>query len=259
MKKYGLIGYPLSHSFSEKYFKEKFEQEGLEDCIYENFSLPNLSDLPELIKANPDLCGLNVTSPHKIGVIYYLDKIDEASKAIDAVNCIKIANQHPVEDFFSGELSALKVRLEGFNTDAYGFEESLKPLLKSHHKKALIIGNGGAARAVAYVLKKLDINYVIVTRKPIRKRVTYNQLNKDILEERLIVINTTPIGTSPNINECPDIPYDCITSRHLLYDLIYNPPETEFLKRGKAKGAAIKNGQEMLQLQAEKSWEIWNS
>ena len=259
MKKYGLIGYPLSHSFSEKYFKEKFEREGLEDCVYENFPLSSLSDLPQLIKANPDLCGLNVTSPHKIGVIYYIDKIDEPSKEIDAVNCIKFVNQHPVEDFFSGELSSLKVRLEGFNTDAYGFEESLKPLLKNYHKKALIIGNGGAARAVAYVLKKLDINYSIVTRKLTRKGLTYNQLNKEILEERLIIINTTPLGTSPNINEAPEIPYEYITEKHLLYDLIYNPPETEFLKRGKAKGAITKNGLEMLQLQAEKAWEIWNS
>ncbi len=259
MKKYGLIGYPLGHSFSEKYFKEKFEREGLEDCTYENFPLPSISDLPELIKANPDLCGLNVTAPYKIGVIYYLDKIDAASKEIDAVNCIKIENQHPVEAFFSGELSSLQVRLEGFNTDAYGFEESLKPLLKKHHKKALIIGNGGASRAVAYVLKKLDINYIVVTRKLTRKGILYKQLNENILHDRLIIINTTPVGTSPRIKECPDIPYEYITSKHLLYDLIYNPPETEFLKRGKAQGATIKNGLQMLQLQAEKSWEIWNT
>lgn len=259
MKKYGLIGYPLTHSFSKKFFTEKFEKEGLEDREYELYPLQNLSDLPELINDTPDLCGLNVTVPHKIGVMFYLDKIDPAAKEIDAVNCIKIVNHQPVEAFFSGELSSMKVRLEGYNTDAYAFEASLKPLLKKHHQKALILGNGGAARAVAYVLNKLDISFKLVSRKAIGKQLKYQQLTADVMKERLLIINTTPLGTSPNIEECPDIPYQLLTSKHLLYDLVYNPAETEFMKRGKAQGATVKNGLEMLHLQAEKSWEIWNS
>ncbi|MES3018964.1 MAG: shikimate dehydrogenase [Bacteroidota bacterium] len=259
MKKYGLIGYPLAHSFSKKYFSEKFAKEGYEDREYELYPLQNLSDLPGLINDTHDLCGLNVTVPHKIGVMFYLDKIDPAAREIDAVNCIKIVNHQPVEAFFSGELSSMKVRLEGYNTDAFAFEESLKPLLKKHHQKALILGNGGAARAVAYVLNKLDISYKLVSRRAIGKQMQYKQLTASVMKERLLIINTTPLGTSPNIEECPEIPYDLLTSKHLLYDLVYNPEETEFLKRGKEKGAAIKNGLEMLHLQAEKSWEIWNS
>ncbi|HEY1009958.1 MAG: shikimate dehydrogenase family protein [Daejeonella sp.] len=259
MKKYGLIGYPLTHSFSKKYFSDKFAKEGYSDREYELYPIQNLSDLPELINDTHDLCGLNVTVPHKIGVMFYLDKIDPAAKEIDAVNCIKIVNHQPVEAFFSGELSSMKVRLEGYNTDAFAFEASLKPLLKKHHQKALILGNGGAARAVAYVLGKLDISYRLVSRRAIGKQLKYKQLTADVMKERLLIINTTPLGTAPNIEECPDIPYDLLTSRHLLYDLVYNPAETEFLKRGKEKGAAIKNGLEMLHLQAEKSWEIWNS
>ncbi len=259
MKKYGLIGYPLSHSFSKKYFTEKFENEGYTDRQYELYPLQNLSDLPGLIDSIPDLCGLNVTVPHKIGVMYYLDKIDPAAREIDAVNCIKIVKQHPVEAFFSGELSSIKVRLEGYNTDAFAFEASLKPLLKKHHQKALILGNGGAARAVAYILEKLDISYRLVSRRAIGKQINYDQIDAAVMKERLLIINTTPLGMSPNIAGCPDIPYELLTSKHLLYDLVYNPPETEFLKRGKAQGAVTKNGLEMLYLQAEKSWEIWNS
>lgn len=259
MKKYGLIGFPLTHSFSKKYFTEKFEKDGFEDREYELYPLQNLSDLPELINATPDLCGLNVTVPHKIGVMFYLDKIDPAAKEIDAVNCIKIVNHQPVESFFSGELSSMRVRLEGYNTDAFAFEASLKPLLRKHHQKALILGNGGAARAVAYVLNKLDISYRLVSRRAIGKQITYKHLTESVMKERLLVINTTPLGTAPNIEECPEIPYELLTSKHLLYDLVYNPAETEFLKRGKLQGASIKNGLEMLKLQAEKSWEIWNS
>jgi len=259
MKKYGLIGYPLTHSFSKKYFTEKFSKEGLDSYQYDLYPLPNLSDLPELINSIPDLCGLNVTVPHKIGVMFYLDKVDPAAKEIDAVNCIKIVNHQPVEAFFSGELSSMQVRLEGYNTDAYAFEESLKPLLKKHHHKALILGTGGASRAVAYVLKKLGISYKKVSRRAVGKQLSYKKLSEDILEDYLLIINTSPVGTAPNIEECPDIPYEFLTSKHLLYDLVYNPAETEFLKRGKARGASIKNGLEMLHLQAEKSWEIWNN
>ncbi|HEY0055625.1 MAG TPA: shikimate dehydrogenase [Pedobacter sp.] len=259
MKTYGLIGFPLGHSFSKKYFTEKFESEGLEDCKYELFPLENISDIQELITANPDLCGINVTIPHKIGIMYYLDKVTPEAKAIDAVNCIKIINQKPLESFFTGDFSSMKVRLEGHNTDAYGFEASLKPLLKKYHTKALILGNGGAARAVAFVLEKLNISFQIVSRKASRKQIKYAQLNQGIMKEHLLIINTTPLGMSPNVTACADIPYDYITEKHLLYDLVYNPAETEFLKRGKEKDATIKNGEEMLHLQAEKAWEIWNT
>ncbi|MFM6976319.1 MAG: shikimate dehydrogenase family protein [Sphingobacteriaceae bacterium] len=259
MKKYGIIGYPLAHSFSLGYFTEKFKKEGLSDCEYQAFPIQNISDLPELLKQNPELCGLNVTHPHKIGVIYYLDKLDEAAKEIDAVNCIKIVNNRPVESFFNGELSSTQVRLEGYNTDAYGFEASLKPLLKKQHQNALILGDGGASRAVAYVLKKLHIDYQIVSRRARNKQISYTDLNAEIMAENLLIINTTPLGTFPEIAGCADIPYEYFTDKHLAYDLVYNPAETEFLKRAKARGASIKNGLEMLHIQAEKAWEIWNS
>lgn len=260
MKKYGLIGYPLTHSFSQEYFAEKFKQENLQDeCIYEGFSLPSLSDFPALIKANPDLCGLNVTIPHKIGVIYFMNKLDPAAKAIDAVNCIKILKKRPIDAFFTGEISSSEVHLEGYNTDAFGFEHSLKPLLHKHHQKALILGNGGASRAIAYVLGLLNIDYRFVSRQGKGRNYSYDQLNHEIIEEHTLIVNTTPLGTFPQIDECPDIPYQYLTKRHLLYDLVYNPEESAFLKRGKAKDAATKNGLEMLHLQAEKAWEIWNS
>lgn len=258
MKKYGLIGYPLKHSFSERYFKEKFEREGI-DAVYQAFELPNLSDLDELLKDNPELLGLNVTIPHKIGVMFYLQKIDPVAREIHAVNCIRVVKSKPVESFFSGEFNQLPVRLEGYNTDAYGFEESLKPLLRKHHQKALILGHGGAARAVAYVLKKLDISVRFVSRKPTGKQLSYGGLSEEIIRERTLIVNTTPCGTYPKVDEKPMIPYEFLTDRHLLYDLIYNPEETLFLKEGRERGAATKNGFEMLQLQAEKSWEIWNS
>lgn len=259
MKKYGIIGYPLAHSFSLDYFKEKFKKERLEDCEYQAFPIQNISDLSDIIKNNPDLCGLNVTHPHKIGVIYYMDKLDEAAREIDAVNCIKIINNRPVASFFSGELSTTQVRLEGYNTDAYGFEQSLKPLLKKHHQKALILGDGGASRAVAYVLRKLSIDYHIVSRRARNKQVAYTELNAEMMAEHLLVINTTPLGTFPETDACAPIPYEFFTAKHLAYDLVYNPAESEFLKRAKAQGAEIKNGLEMLHIQAEKAWEIWNS
>ena len=259
MKKFGLIGFPLGHSFSKRYFTEKFEREGLKDCVYELFPIENVSEVQSLISKNPDLCGINVTIPHKIGIIYYIDKVSPEAKAIDAVNCIKIIKQKPVESFFTGEFTSMKVRLEGYNTDAYGFEASLKPLLKKHHNKALVLGSGGAARAVTFVLDKLNIDFKVVSRKSVRKQIKYSQLTEALMKKHLLIINTTPLGMSPDISSCPAIPYEYITDKHLLYDLVYNPPETEFLKRGREKGATVKNGEEMLHLQAEKAWEIWNS
>ena len=259
MKKFGLIGFPLGHSFSKKYFTEKFEREGLKDHAYELFPMENISDIEQLLKNNPDLCGLNVTIPHKIGVMFYLDKVDKDAKAIDAVNCIKVIGTNSLESFFSGDFSPNKVRLEGYNTDAFGFETSLKPLLKKHHHKALVLGSGGASRAVTFILDKLKIDYKIVSRKKGRKQITYADLTKNMMDDYLLIINTTPLGQAPDISACVDIPYEFIGEKHLLYDLVYNPAETEFLKRGKANGATIKNGEEMLHLQAEKAWEIWNS
>lgn len=188
-----------------------------------------------------------------------MDKLSDAAREIDAVNCIKVLNHHPVESFFTGEFTSMRLRLEGYNTDAYGFEMSLKPLLKRYHQKALILGDGGASRAVAYVLQKLDIHYKFVSRRAKGKHLGYSQLTEGIIKDRLLIINTTPVGTFPNINEAPQIPYEYLTSQHLLYDLVYNPDVTEFIKKGLEKGCTIKNGLEMLHLQAEKSWEIWNS
>ena len=259
MKHYGLIGYPLTHSFSKKYFTEKFEKEHIPDSVYDLFPIEHIHDLPALLKANPDLCGLNVTVPHKIGVLKYLDWIEHDARNAGAVNCIRISVESPVEAAFSGELGIKghDFRLEGFNTDIYGFEMSLTPLLKNHHDQALVLGDGGAAKAVKCVLENLGINFRIVTRKPLDNNLLFKDLKPHHIKQHTLIINTTPLGTSPNVDECPPIPYSAITEDHLLYDLVYNPEKTLFLKKGEEQGAAIKNGYEMLILQAEKSWEIW--
>lgn len=258
MKKFGLIGYPLKHSFSKQYFTEKFEKLGLNDCEYNLYPLPSISDLPELLKKEPLLCGLNVTIPHKIGVMYYLDKVSPEAKEVDAVNCIKIKKANQLESLFCGEVSLKKVQLEGHNTDVYGFRNSLEPLLKKRHKKALVLGNGGAARAVFHVLKSLEIEYHVVSRRANPKQYSYGQLNKEIISQHKLIINTTPLGTFPDVDSAPEIPYEFLTKDHLLYDLVYNPAETAFMKKGIEHGATVKNGLEMLHLQAERNWEIWN-
>lgn len=257
MKKFGLIGYPLVHSFSKQYYTEKFQKLGLSDYSYELYPLQLLSSFPQLLKDEPNLCGLNVTIPHKIGVLFYLDWISPEAKVVNAVNCIKIIKKNPLDDFFSGECSLEPIRLQGYNTDVYGFEESLKPLLKKSHSRALVLGNGGAARAVLYVLKKLNIDYTVVSRKASHLQLSYEEITKEVIEKHTLIINTTPVGTFPAVEDCLNIPYEFIGKKHLLYDLIYNPEETEFLKRGRLNGATIKNGKEMLELQAEKNWEIW--
>jgi shikimate dehydrogenase len=261
MKHYGLIGYPLTHSFSKKYFTEKFEKEHIFDSIYDLFPIEHIHDLPAVLKANPDLCGLNVTVPHKIGVLKYLDWVEADAKNAGAVNCIRISAESPVEAAFSGELGIKghDFRLEGFNTDIYGFEMSLTPLLKNHHDQALVLGDGGAARAVKCVLENLGINFRIVTRKPLGNNLLFKDLKPHHIKQHTLIINTTPLGTSPNVDECPPIPYPAITEDHLLYDLVYNPEKTLFLKKGEEQGATIKNGYEMLILQAEKGWEIWTA
>ncbi|MBK6276450.1 MAG: shikimate dehydrogenase [Saprospirales bacterium] len=243
MKQFGLIGYPLSHSFSKGYFAEKFAKENIVDCKYDVFPLEKIEDFVELCNDKKNLIGLNVTIPYKEKIIPFLDELDETAANIGAVNTIKFSNGKEI----------------GYNSDAYGFEMSLKPLLKQHHTKALILGTGGASKAVEYVLRKLGISFQYVSRNKNEKAISYEELNEAIIQHSKLIINTTPIGMYPNIDTAPDIPYNFITDKHLLYDLIYNPEETLFLKKGKEKGAQTKNGLEMLYLQAERSWEIWNS
>lgn len=261
MKIYGIIGYPLSHSFSQKFFTDKFENLKIEDAKYEVYPLESLTDFKKFMNDHPHLCGLNVTIPYKVKILKYLDWQSPAAKEIGAVNCIRISNESPVAAAFLGEvgIEGHNFRLEGFNTDAYGFETSLKPLLTSKHQRALILGDGGAAKAVKHVLANLGIPYRSVTRKPAPGRILFSDLTAEIIESHKLIINTTPVGTSPNINECPPIPYEHIGQQHLLYDLIYNPASTLFMQKGVENGAAVKNGYEMLVLQAEKSWEVWNT
>ncbi|WP_316830586.1 shikimate dehydrogenase [Pedobacter aquatilis] len=247
MKTYGLIGYPLSHSFSKKYFTEKFLNEGITDHQYELFPIESIKSLPDLLTENPSLCGLNVTIPHKVNVLCYLNDIEEAADKIGAVNCISIRS-------FDNE-----TYLKGYNTDAYGFEASLKPLLKPQHTKALVFGDGGAAKAVKYVLEKLNIEYQVVVRKATENAILYSEISTEILQSHKLLINTTPLGMSPNVDTYPDIDYSLLNADYLAYDLVYNPLETKFLALAAEKGAEIKNGLEMLYKQAEKAWCIWNN
>lgn len=242
-KLFGLIGKNISYSFSKKYFETKFQKEELIGFSYENFDLQAISQFPKMIRENPNLKGLNVTIPYKEKIIPYLDELSGKASKIGAVNCIKITKRGT---------------LKGYNTDYYGFKKSLEPLLQPHHQKALILGTGGASKAVAFVLEELGILYTFVSRSKIENALDYKYINATTFDNYQIVINCTPLGTHPNINEFPPIPYDFFTEEHIAFDLIYNPEETEFLKRAKAKNAVIKNGYEMLVLQAEKGWKIWN-
>ncbi|MDP2058967.1 MAG: shikimate dehydrogenase [Flavobacteriaceae bacterium] len=244
MRSFGLIGRNISYSFSVGYFTEKFRKEGITDCTYENFDLQDISEFPKLIQSKPNLIGLNITIPYKEQVIPYLNELHETAAEIGAVNTIKITSEG---------------NLIGYNTDYYGFQKSIEPYLKPTHKHALILGTGGASKAVAYALKKSQINAVFVSRNNLQNGLTYSDLTKDIVDSHLLIINCTPLGTFPNVENKPDFPYQFLTPKHLLYDLIYNPAETAFLKMGKAKGASICNGLEMLVHQAEKAWKIWES
>ncbi len=240
--KFGLVGKDISYSFSRDYFAKKFKHENLPHC-YVNFDIHSISGLDDIIKNTPNLKGLNVTIPYKEDVIPLLDDLNKRAKKIGAVNTIRITRYQ---------------KLIGYNTDYYGFKKSLKPHLKKHHKRALILGTGGASKAVAYALKKLKIQYDYVSRSEKEGvKFLYSDLTEDIISTYTIIINCTPIGTFPNVNECPDIPYDAITENHILYDLIYNPEQTKFLSCGDIKGATTINGLEMLKLQAEKAWDIW--
>lgn len=244
-KLYGLIGYPLLHSFSKKYFEEKFEQQGLINCQFQNFSIQSIDELNNLFKEHhSSLKGLAVTIPYKQQVLKFLDSSDNIPPEINACNCIKIDDG----------------KLTGYNTDWIGFEKSFLPLIKSHHKKALILGNGGAAVAVCFVLKNLGIHYEIVSRRiHDGSTLTYTDLTENIIREHTIIINTTPLGTFPDVDTFPPITYKAMTTEHCLFDLVYNPEKTLFLQKGEEQGATIKNGADMLAIQAEENWKIWNS
>jgi len=245
-RKFGLIGFPLSHSFSRKFFTEKFSKEVIDD-EYVNFEIESIAQLPHLIGSNPDLMGINVTIPYKEQVIKFIDHIDKEAAEIKAVNTIKIHRY------------GRHISLYGYNTDICGFQESIKPLLKEYHHKALVLGSGGASKAVVKALANLSVDSMLVSRNPESiSELSYSDLDEDVMNNYKIIINTTPIGTYPNVDASPAIPFEYITSRHLLFDLIYNPEVTEFLRLGKLKGATIRNGLEMLHLQALASWEIWN-
>ncbi|MDR2145529.1 MAG: shikimate dehydrogenase [Tannerella sp.] len=246
MKKYGLIGFPLGHSFSKTFFNQKFQSEKI-DAEYVNFEIEHVRDLKQIIRENPDLCGLNVTIPHKITVMPLLDSISDNAKNIGAVNVIK---------FRKGSFGKLK--LEGHNSDIIGFKQSLEPMLNESHRKALILGTGGASKAIYHGLKQLGIEAVFVSRTKKKECFTYPEITEEMMDEFTVIVNTTPVGMYPHVDEYPDIPYEYLTVNHILYDLIYNPDETLFMKKGKAQGATVKNGLEMLLLQAFVSWEIWN-
>lgn len=247
MKKYGLLGYPLTHSFSKRFFTEKFENENI-DSTYDNFEIDTIHKFPEVVKNNPEVIGFNVTIPYKEQVIQYLDELNDSAREIGAVNTIKVSR--------SGD----KVHLKGFNTDTYGFENSLAPLLKDYHKKALILGTGGASKALKYVLGKRGIEYLSASIEELKeKEIPYEEIDGKLIGEHLLIINATPLGTYPKVDTFPNIPYEFITGKHLLFDLVYNPEVTQFMAKGQAQGATVKNGYDMLLGQARRAYEIWNS
>lgn len=243
MKRYGLIGKNIDYSFSRTYFAEKFDKKKDNKSTYVNFDIQQISEFSDLIEAHKDIRGLNVTIPYKQSIIPYLDSLSKKAKKIGAVNTIQITK---------------KGKLKGYNTDWYGFYHSLKPLLKYSHKRALILGTGGASKAIEYALKKLGLKYQFVSRTASIDSLSYQDLNEEILNNHTIIINTTPVGTFPNTDQYPEVPMEHITSKHIVYDLIYNPEETMLMKLAKEKGATVKNGYEMLVLQAEKAYKIWN-
>jgi shikimate dehydrogenase len=243
MKIYGLIGYPLSHSFSQKYFTEKFRKEHITGCRYLNFEIKDLDTEISRLKTASLICGLNVTIPYKFQIIPFLDQITDECRQVNACNCIRIS---------AGKWA-------GFNTDVTGFEKSFVPQLREHHKKALVLGTGGSSKAVAYILQKLGIEYLFVTRQKQTGpgAIHYDNVSSSVLKDFTIVINTTPVGMYPNVDAYPNIPYEYVSEENYFFDLVYNPPKTLFLLKAESRGAVIKNGEEMLQIQAEESWKIW--
>ena len=243
MRQYGLIGFPLTHSFSQKFFEEKFLKDGITDAEFLSFSIAHISELNRIFKEYPLLKGLAVTIPYKKSVIEYVDEVSDIVKETGACNCIRITPG----------------KKTGFNTDVTGFEMSFKKNLEPHHTNALILGTGGAAAAVEYVLRKLRINYSFVSRAPAENRFAWQQINKAVLEQFTVIINCTPLGTYPGIQEKPSLPYEFLTPKHYLFDLVYNPPLTSFLSEGKNHNCVVQNGYEMLVIQAEENWKIWNA
>lgn len=246
MEKYGLIGYPLVHSFSISYFNEKFNNENI-DAVYENYEIPTIEQLPEIIETNPELKGLNVTIPYKEKVISYLDSISPEAREIGAVNVIKVIHK------------GKKTMLKGYNSDVIGFTRSIEPLLEPFHKKALILGTGGASKAIDFGLKSLKLETLKVSRYDRPNTIRYDQITPEMMKEWNVIVNCTPCGMYPHSDECPALPYEAMDNHTLLYDLIYNPDETLFMNNGKKYGATVKNGLEMLLLQAFASWEFWHS
>ena len=245
MDKYGLIGHPLGHSFSKSYFNEKFQNENI-DAEYINFDIPDIDDLPEVLASNPELRGLNVTIPYKQKVISFLDSVSPEARAIGAVNVIRITHK------------GNNTKLKGFNSDVIGFTKSIEPLLEKKHKKALILGTGGASKAIDYGLRSLGLETVFVSRYERPGTIQYNRITDDVVREYNVIVNCTPVGMFPHTDECPQLPYDALDEDNILYDLLYNPDETLFMYKGRKKGATVKNGLEMLLLQAFDSWEFWN-
>jgi len=244
MDRYGLIGFPLKHSFSKDYFNNKFASEGI-NAEYVNFEITSISELKSII-TDPQLKGLNVTIPYKEQVIPYLDKLSENAKLIGAVNVVKI------------ERTKKKIKLTGFNSDIIGFKQSIEPLLKPHHRHALVLGTGGSAKAIFYGLQQLGLSATYVSRQKTSEQIlTYSELSPEVMEAHEVVVNCTPVGLWPNVDDCPAIPYPLLTGKHLLYDLLYNPDETLFMKKGEEQGAVVKNGLEMLLLQAFAGWNFW--
>lgn len=245
MDKYGIIGHPLGHSFSPGFFNEKFRNENI-DAVYEMFDLPQIEAVIEVLASNPELRGLNVTIPYKQKIMHYLDELSDEARAIGAVNVVRISHDNG------------KVHMKGYNSDVIGFTRSIEPLLEKYHKKALILGTGGASKAVEYGLGKLGLETVKVSRYERPDTIQYEKVTADIVKEYNVIVNCTPVGMYPDTEECPQLPYEAMDSHTLLYDLIYNPDETLFMKRGRQNGAVTKNGLEMLLLQAYASWEFWN-
>lgn len=244
MDKYGLIGYPLGHSFSISYHNQRFADEGI-NAKYFNFEIPSIEDLPAVLGQNPELKGLNVTIPYKEKVLPFLDYISPEARAIGAVNVIKIIHE------------GKKTTLKGYNSDVIGFTQSIEPMLESHHKKALVLGTGGASKAVAYGLQSLGLEAIFVSRYQRPGTIQYEQITPEVVKEYNVIVNCTPLGMSPNSETCPQLPYEALDERNILYDLIYNPDETLFMRLGAERGANVKNGLEMLLLQAFASWEFW--
>lgn len=246
MRTYGIIGKPLSHSWSKSYFEKKFGDEHLENCRYENYLLHDISELPGLIKHEATLFGLHVTIPYKEEVRRYIDRLDPVAAQIGAVNVLNINRQ--------GE----EVLVEGYNTDMPAFRDTFKPLLKRHHQRALVLGSGGASRAVVYTLRELGMDFTVVSRYPGQyETISYYEVDQEVIKNHQVIVNATPVGMFPDKHGLPQIPYDSLSSNHLLYDLIYNPFETEFLRKGASAGSIVKNGQQMFHRQAELSWAIW--